>query len=238
MKNKTKCILKLISIFTFLLLVIIKIVVDESEIESLNIIGEDNIEHANYENKLKYQIDYLSQLKDTSQSLLDRKENAVWAAFALYITGLVLLFKYLKEFQKLKCGKQILISFILLIIAISVFAFIHAQYSSIYDTKATAHASKILLLGVIDGGNPIDNLRIAHHHLYHAKLKEEQKYRGKLHPLRIVISFICLDWTKSAKRELTSVNTQEASIYFLLILFNFICIGYLLIGVIKDIKKT
>ena len=238
MNNKTKCKFGLISFYVFLIVLILKVFFDESSTGYDNIQTESQIENSSYESKLENQIDYLTQLKETSQSLLDRKENAVWAAFALYITGLVLFFKSLKKYQNQNCRNKILLCFTLFIIAITVFAFIHAQYSSIYDTKATAHASKILLFRLIDSGNPVENLGITHDLLYREKLKEEQKYRGKLHPLRIMISFICLDWTKSGKRELTSVNIQEASIYFLLFLFNLICIIYIQFEIVKDIKKT
>jgi hypothetical protein len=238
MNSKTKCIIiSVISVF-ILILIIFKILFDESQIKESNSFKNVKFEQASDENKIKYQIDYLSQVKETSQSLLDRKENAVWAAFALYVTGLVFLFRRLEEYKKLECYKRILICFIIILIAISVFAFIHAQYSSIYDKKATIGASQALLLDIIENEKPIKNFQMTHENLYHSKLGIEQKFRGKLHPLRIVISFLCLDWTKSSNREMTTVNTQEASIYFLLFLFNIICIILLLKGNIKEKEKT
>ena len=109
------------------MLILTKITCDEPQTKDNDILTEVNFEQENNGNKLKYQIDYLSQLKETSQSLLERKENAVWAAFALYITGLVFFFRKLNEIQKLECYKRILTCLILLIVAIFVFAFIQGN---------------------------------------------------------------------------------------------------------------
>jgi len=228
MTDKIKCILCICSIVLFLSLILIKVKFDESSTRTDNHERKANVEQINYGDKLKYQIDYLSQVNVSSQSLLDRKENAVWAAFALYITGLVLFYRHLKKLQKLGCSLKCGISLLLIIIAISVFAFIHAQYSSIYDTKAHARASKILLLRIIDSGEPINNLTNAQDSTYQSELTTEQRYRGDLHPLKIIISFIFGEWTKSGERDLNSTNTQEAAIYFLLLLSNFIYIVLLM----------
>ena len=146
MNDKNKCRLCFYLACACLLTILIVIICDEPKIIDENKDIKVYWEQSNDTTKLNYQIEYLSQINTSSQSLLNRKENAAWAAFALYLSGLVLFFSSLKNFRNTKCCKKILASLLLLLIAVCVFAFIHAQYSSIYDTIAKAHASNYQIL--------------------------------------------------------------------------------------------
>lgn len=130
MNANTKCNLYRLIIILFPLLILLVVIFDESPKKTDNHEIEENVEQIEYGDKLKHQIDYLSQVKVSAQSLLDRKENAVWAAFALYITGLVFFYSYQKKLQKLSCIQKFLISLLLIITAISVFAFMHNIHQS------------------------------------------------------------------------------------------------------------
>ena len=186
------------------------------------------LEQRNSENKLKYQIDYLSQIKVSTDLVIDRKENAAWVALTLYLSGLVFFFYYqpLKRIKRkdLSCPCRILAVLILIIIAITTFAFIHAQYSSIYDIHANKHASNELILRILDSGKPIDSLKTEQIKLYREGLDIRQIYRGRCHPLQILWQFIILDWAKTGHRNLKNQNTQEASIYLIMLIFNAIII--------------
>ena len=223
MHERKKCILFVSVFFIFLLLMIIKIFWSNSNNQKqlsnieLKFAKSDSVELIN-------QIEFLKQKHSLYQSVLDRKENAAWAAFALYLTGLVLFYKRVLKIDRKKCSAKFILTSVLLIFAICVFAFIHAQYSSIYENHAKATASNTLHLKLVDENKPVENFSEIHRYIYRKELYNIQKFRGKMHPLKIVFYFISLEWTKSGPRKITGANTQEATVYFLISFVNLILI--------------
>ncbi len=217
------------SVGLLLLIILYDCTIDESSDQNQSKKVGFIFENDSNKTKLNHQINYLTQKSAISQSLIDRKENAAWAAFALYLTGLGLVFKFLhgnKPFKKFK--SIIIVSLIILAMAISVFAFIHAQYSSIYDTNAHANAADTLLQVIIDSERALINLSDYRRAYYNKNLIISQKFRGKKHPWKILKYFILGDWTESSNtRVLNSLNTQEAALYFMMILLNVVLIIYI-----------
>lgn len=227
-------------IFIFLLGLIVTVFIaiayicylDSTTNESQTIESKVNYKFENTfsDKKLELQINYLTQRKISSTTWTIQKETNAWAAFALYLTGVVVLFNFLHKIRFNYFVTFIIIIFIIVSAATSTFAFIHSQYSSIYLTSADANASNELISRIIDKGKPVSNMSECISQLSKNNLIKNQKFREKKHPLKILKYLLRFDWTKSSNdRELrNNLNIQEATIYFLMILFNIILIIYVI----------
>lgn len=217
---------------------------DEEKIDAGN---KKKIEsHANRapeKEEIKYQLDFLYHTRQLDTNTLESKENAAWAAFALYMTGLgLLIFKKLEFFKvestiwKIIIYNIILISFV--IIAFSVFAFIQAQYSAIYKLRAHSISAHVLLERIIQSGKPLNNFIDEKTTIDSVYLNIQKPKEGQLQPLHNLVSFLKLKWTKSKNRKMTRENIQVASIYTLMILFNLFLVGRVLSQIHDATKKT
>ena len=227
-------IFSIILILVFISMIIYDYSIDESK--NIHLVNEVNYKFETNEDfkKLELQINYLSQNQTFSTSWIDQKETNAWAAFALYLTGLAIVVKFYPKPPIRKIYK-FFIPLVIITVAISAFAFIHAQYSSLYDTSSHANASNFLIKKIIDEGKPVTNFSDCLKQLYHRELSKNQKFRGKKHPLKILKYYILLDWIKSSNdRKINNLNIQEATIYFLLILFNIISIFIIIRSKVAD----
>ena len=193
-------------------------------------------------NKLRLLIDILSQDVHKHPGWIERKEVAAWAAVVFYIVGLWSLFSFVADYENpFDFLVLILLVILLIVLFISIFFFVHAQYSSIYFNHAYSSAVQRAIYELIRKavkGQDID-IDLDFHNLdpypkFIKELLEEQQkkvqpYRGKKHPIKILIEFwtFAWIWKKPEERKLDNHSKQEAAIYSLLIVSNFFFVIYL-----------
>jgi hypothetical protein len=188
---------------------------------------------------------YLSDDMNLYVIWIQRKEIASWSAIIFYVASIWTL--YNAFIDKLSVEKSdLIISFMaVILVGYIVFRFIHSQYSSIHHRNAYTLAIKRVIsefmreeidIGKIDFSFDTLTRQPAFLAQY---LSEEfqyvQPFRGKMHPLRIVLRF-WLGWInfaiskiikKDDFKKLSNPEIQEASLYSLIILMT-LFYGYLI----------
>lgn len=177
-------------------------------------------------------INFLLSETDFNTPWIQRKEVSAWSAL-LFLYAILWALTSFFNYQNSFFTKENIIPFSIMIYAICFvfFRFIHSQYSSIYYMSARTTVIKEIILNLCETGNSFfekngifnyeDCQTYLNNKTEYALKNTIQKFRGKIHPLRILIYF----WTylfiwifRRDKRKLNLVEKAEASIYSLIVL--------------------
>jgi hypothetical protein len=201
--------------------------------------------------KLRYYIESLRPVQTNYVNWIQRKEVASWTAIALYLASLMYSFsflknnylKYLNELQN-SCLQLIIIILIIItlfLVAVIIFAFIHAQYSSIYFNASLNQALIKFVSESIQYNYKYDDLLGEAYDKYYKDRKciypafiqnriyQLQKYNnslfGKKGRVLILIAYIVfLQWGPLGNKFNSNIMKQEASLYSLMFFANAIYI--------------
>lgn len=186
--------------------------------------------------RLNYLISTLQDSIDNRLAWIQRKEIAIWSATVLYLAGLIYLFRFLynnnssliDELNLPSCIFFSIIIIVLYIFGISIFAFIHANFGSIYFTRALFQEATKLKTEVL-----LDELPEFSELLEEKLLKDvnREKERGNYEDF-VYPSFI---YNRIHKRKTHTQQFQKSGYFRIIILiFSLIILNW---GPIKWWKK-
>jgi hypothetical protein len=223
-------------------------------------IGADN-------QKIDFIVAILNNLQNLHLNWIQRKEISAWSAIILFLTIQWVLFNFINStYDNFAMIGQIIFSVLFVFIFFAVlsifFFFIQSQYSSIYYSLAYIEVLKDMVVNLISE-NHISTVSIYKKFItlissekvknrVEEYLKNKQRYRGKYHPIKILLDFWKIvfkylysftyeilitqkitgeKYKRSENDEVMSDNCikQEAAIYSLLFIITFVNFLYFVI---------
>lgn len=171
-------------------------------------------------------LNYLSGEKNLHEPLIQRKEIAAWSFTIFYVASIWTLYSTFLDNKTLGTGSSPLLFSIVVVVLLGyvAFMFVRSQYASIYFRWANTLAIDRAIYKLMEQDFDLTTLdfsfdtkagrpKFLSEELFHY-LDEKQPFRGKIHPLKILLRF----WSPWHFVKLNNTAKQEASLYSIIIL--------------------